>query len=180
MDISFFERKAGVENPALMSRAEDWVIDSRRFVERRNVIEAMLAPGLLERLDDEVVEDFAPITVRIEVARSPRGLPGLRVRLDGVVSVECQRCMNPVEVNLAPRARFELVDTEAALDADDDDHWDAVLHAERFDLLHLLEDELLLALPFAPMHEACAPPADSAAGEKVMPFALLAGLKRKQ
>ena len=169
-----------MENPALMSQAEDWVIDSRRFVERRNVIEAMLAPELLERLDDEVVEDFAPIAVHVEVARSPRGLPGLRVRLDGVVRLECQRCMNPVEVKLAPRVRFELVDTEAALDADDDDRWDAVLQSARFDLLHLLEDELLLALPFAPMHETCAPPADSTAGEKIMPFALLAGLKKKQ
>lgn len=162
-----------------MSQAEDWVIDSRRFVERRYGIDAMLAPELLGRLDDEVVEDFAPIAVHIEVARSPRGLSGLRVRLDGVVSVECQRCMNPVLVKLAPRVRFELVDTEAALDVDDDDRWDVVLHAERFDLLHLLEDELLLALPFAPMHETCAAPADSAVGERIMPFALLAGLKKK-
>ncbi len=162
-----------------MSQAEDWVIDSRRFVERRYGIDAMLAPELLGRLDDEVVEDFAPIAVHIEVARSPRGLSGLRVRLDGVVSVECQRCMNPVLVKLGPRVRFELVDTEAALDVDDDDRWDVVLHAERFDLLHLLEDELLLALPFAPMHETCAAPADSAVGERIMPFALLAGLKKK-
>ena len=168
-----------MEDRALMSQAEDWVIDSRRFVERRGSIEATLTLELLERLDDEVVEDFAPIAVHVEVARSPRGLSGLRVRLDGVVSVECQRCMNPVEVRLAPRVRFELVDAEAALDADDDDRWDAVLHSERFDLLHLLEDELLLALPFAPMHEACAAPARSSAGEKAMPFALLAGLKKK-
>lgn len=168
-----------MEDRALMSQAEDWVIDSRRFVARRGSIDATFTPGLLERLDDEVVEDFAPIVVHVEVARSPRGLAGLRVWLDGVVSMECQRCMSPVEVRLAPRVRFELVDTEAALDADDDDSWDAVLHSERFDLLHLLEDELLLALPFAPMHETCTAPADNSVREKVMPFAQLAGLKKK-
>lgn len=162
-----------------MSQPEDWVIDSRRFVERRDSIDASLTAELLERLDDEVVEDFAPIAAHVEIARSPRGLSGLQVRLDGVVSVECQRCMSPVEVRLAPRVRFEFVESEAALDADDDDRWDPVLHSERLDLLHLLEDELLLALPFAPMHEACRAPADNASGEKVLPFALLASLKKK-
>ena len=175
----FSEQKVGVENQVSRSQAEDWVLDSRQFVARHDAIDAMLAPALLERLAEEVVAAFAPVEVHVETARSPRGLPGMRVRLDGTVQVQCQRCMTPVAVRLAPRVRFELVDTESALDADDDDQWDAVLHSERFDMLHLLEDELLLALPFAPMHAACEPPADSEAGEKVMPFAALAGFKTR-
>jgi uncharacterized protein len=58
-----------------------------------------------------------------------------------------------------------------------------------FDLMGLIEDELLMALPLVPMHEAClsehAPTSedDAAAGlaEKPNPFAVLATLKtRKQ
>ena len=96
-----------------------------------------------------------------------------------MVKLQCQRCMSPVQVGLAPRAWVELVDSDAALDADDDDKWDALRNSERFDLLHLLEDELLLALPYAPMHDKCEPAASTTAGEKIMPFAALARLKVK-
>ena len=168
-----------MENQVSRSQTEDWVLDSRQFVARHEVIDTVLPPALLERLAEEVVAAFPPVEVHVETVRSPRGLPGMRVRLDGNVQVQCQRCMTPVTVRLAPRVRFELVETESALDNDDDDQWDAVLHSERFDMLHLLEDELLLALTFAPMHAVCKPPANSEAGEKVMPFAALAGFKRR-
>ncbi len=168
-----------MENQVSRSQAEDWVLDSRQFVVRHEVIDAVLPATLLERLAEEVAAAFPPVEVHVETVRSPRGLPGMRVRLDGAVQVQCQRCMLPVSVRLAPRVRFELVETESALDTDDDDQWDAVLHSERFDMLHLLEDELLLALPFAPMHAACEPPANSEVGEKVLPFAALASFKRR-
>ena len=37
---------------------------------------------------------------------------------------------------------------------------------------------LLLAVPYAPMHEACEPAGATAAGDRVSPFAALAQLKR--
>ena len=89
----------------------------------------------------------------------------------------CQRCMQPVEVGIRRKARFELVDSSSALDADDDDEWDRLLHSDRFDLIHLVEDEMLLALPYSPRHEQCEAVQRANAGEKVSPFAGLAALK---
>ena len=156
---------------------DGWTIDTRRFCERKESLFAALGPEDLPRLDAEVIEDFAPVEVNVGVVVSPRGLSGLFVDLDGAVMLTCQRCMQPVEVGIRRRALFELVDSSSALDADDDDDWDRLLHSDRFDLIHLVEDEMLLALPYSPRHDRCETVERTSAGEKVSPFAGLAALK---
>ncbi len=54
-----------------------------------------------------------------------------------------------------------------------------------FDLVELIEDELLLALPLVPRHEMCTQPLESAADpvafdERVNPFDVLGELKLKR
>ena len=158
----------------------DWLIDARRFVAERAVLEGQVPAGLLSRLCEEVEEPPAPFKVRVEGLRSPRGKDGLVLTLEGRVRLICQRCMKPVDLELSPTARFELVSTEAELDADEDDEWDPLMAAERLDLLPVIEDELLLALPYAPMHDRCEPVGRLEAGERVMPFAALGALKKSR
>ena len=43
----------------------------------------------------------------------------------------------------------------------------------------LVEDEILLSLPVAPRHEQCVVPGAAVAGERINPFAALAGFKGK-
>ncbi len=124
---------------------------------------------------------------------------GMRARLDGagasdalivvadaVLSMQCQRCLQPVEVLLHVDRRFFFVegeDSAAALDAEADDDVLAVQPA--FDLRALIEDELLLSLPLIPRHEVCPEPLplpladEDDAAAKVLPFAGLAALKKR-
>ena len=160
---------------------EQWVIETRRFCARRGVIEGLLVPAQLERLSREVAEPFAPLSARVEAVRSPRGVDGLLVKLNGAVKLQCQRCMYPVEISVATTARFELVGSDSALDANlDDDEWDAIRDSEHLELLPLLEDELILAMPFAPMHDACEPAVQSDTGVRRNPFADLAEIAAKR
>ena len=160
---------------------EQWVIETRRFCARQGVIEGALVPAQLERLSLEVVEPFAPLSARVEAARSPRGVDGLLVKLDGVVKLQCQRCMDPVEISVATTARFEFVGSDGAQDANlDDDEWDAIRDSEHLELLPLIEDELLLAIPFAPMHDACEAAVQSDTGVRRNPFAALAEIAAKR
>ena len=138
---------------------------------------ASLGPSRLSRLALEAMEPFAPIDITLRVVTSPRGLSGLRMDLSGAILQVCQRCMMPVEIDVGRRALFEMVDSTAALDADDDEHWDRMLHSDRFDLLQVVEDELLLALPFSARHAACEPAGTPAVIAKAMPFAGLAVLR---
>jgi uncharacterized protein len=171
-----------VANAGAVKR-EDWVVDAFRFAEGASVLSGRLDCAALPRLADECLEDFQPFEARVAGVHSPRGKPGLEVWLRGSVRVECQRCLNPLDLVLAPHAGFELAGSEAQAEAqsvglDEDEVWDAVVGTERFDLGQLCEDELLLAVPFAPMHDVCTPAAPAEAGEKVSPFAALARLKK--
>lgn len=110
----------------------------------------------------------------------------LHVEASAHVPRECQRCLQPVAVPLSVDRWVRFVDDEAtaaALDADSDD--DVLVVSRSLDLLALVEDELLLAMPLVPMHEACPtrlvpPGAELPAAEepRAHPFAALAALKR--
>lgn len=103
------------------------------------------------------------------------------------VQLTCQRCLKPVSEAIEVDRWIRFVDTEAeaaALDADSDD--DVLALPRHLDARELIEDELLLALPLVPRHDACPEPLVHAEedepaeeeGERPNPFAKLAALKR--
>ena len=101
------------------------------------------------------------------------------------LALECQRCLRPVGAAVQVTRSILFVhgeDTAAQLDTDSDD--DVLALTRSLDLRELIEDELLLALPLVPRHEACLVPLQAPAADQVAddpqpkPFAALAGLKR--
>ena len=100
----------------------------------------------------------------------------------------CQRCLRVVDTPLQVDQWYRFVATEEIAMAEDDEADEDLLVMEpQFDLLALLEDELLMALPVVPMHEHCPlePPTQAEVpdvgitDEKPNPFAVLAQLKKK-
>ena len=108
----------------------------------------------------------------------------LHIRAASSLALECQRCLQPVEVAVELKRSFLFVQGEelaAQLDAETDD--DVLAMPRALDLQALVEDELLLAMPLVPRHEVCPEPLpvridDDAAGDMPHPFAALAALKR--
>lgn len=112
----------------------------------------------------------------------------LHLQAQAEVALNCQRCLAPAIQVIEVDQWFRFVDTEAEAEAQDDEADEDVLVLEsQLDLLALLEDELLMALPLVPMHEQCPSPPSFQAGEaeltpevaKPHPFAALALLKKK-
>jgi uncharacterized protein len=82
--------------------------------------------------------------------------PSLQIEASTEVTLECQRCLQPMRLALEAERLIYFVEGEdaaAALDADNDD--DVLALAPALDLQALVEDELLLALPLVPRHEVC-------------------------
>ena len=108
----------------------------------------------------------------------------LEIRLDGSVPLECQRCLQAFAWPVAQVITLLLARDErelALLDEGDDAH-EVILASEPQNALTLIEDEVLLALPFAPRCERpeCAGhPVRSRDPNATQPsaFAALAGLK---
>ena len=95
--------------------------------------------------------------------------------------VVCQRCLRPFAYPLSAHGRFVLTTDDASLEADeaDDDAPEPLQATTRLDVAALVEDELILALPYAPRHQVC-PAEDGEAApsaRRESPFAALAGWK---
>lgn len=121
--------------------------------------------------------------------RQPKGGKAelwLHVGCQADVALTCQRCLKPVQEAIEVDRWIRFVETEAeaaALDLDSDD--DVLALPRHLDARELLEDELLLALPLVPRHDACPEPLpqgdepdEAAEEERPNPFAKLAALKR--
>lgn len=146
----------------------------------------------LPRLAADVPADapaVAPVAWQAHAQLRPR--PGasdqlwLHLQAQAQVPLLCQRCLAPVVELLEVDRWFRFVETEAQADAQDDEAEEDLLVMEpQFDLLDLLEDELLMAQPLVPMHERCPDPPvfrageDAAPEDRPHPFAALAQLKK--
>lgn len=111
----------------------------------------------------------------------PGSGPALIGEANCIVTVRCQRCLEPFELTLQASLRLGVVRDEAAGQRLPDD-MEPLLCAQGQEVAvaELIEDELLLALPDYPRHAdgQCQPatvPAQPAA--KRQPFAALATLK---
>lgn len=113
----------------------------------------------------------------------------LHVGAHVAMPLTCQRCLGPVNVPLAFARDYRFVGTEAEAEAQDEASEEDVLAISRnFNLLELIEDELLMELPPVPKHDECPVPvqfqtADADFGdepaEKPNAFAVLGQLKKK-
>jgi len=107
----------------------------------------------------------------------------------GRLELVCQRCMQPVTVEVDEPLKLMVVREE--LEGEPGGYEPVVSDPARLDLRWLVEEQMLLALPLVPMHERedCAPAGglrnstpqpDEAPGETQRPFRDLRNLLRRQ
>lgn len=115
--------------------------------------------------------------------------PWLHLAAHATLSLVCQRCLGPVDVPVSFERDFRFVATEALAEVEDEEsEEDVLVLSKSFNLLELIEDELLMGMPPVPKHDECPKPvklqvADAAfqevPSEKPNPFAVLQRLKNK-
>ncbi|UUM21218.1 DUF177 domain-containing protein [Mycoavidus sp. SF9855] len=81
----------------------------------------------------------------------------LRLALQGQLWLACQRCLEPYEEQLAIDIWYRVVESNAQADAVpvNDEQVDVIVGSRRFDLIDLIDEELLLSLPLVPKHAVC-------------------------
>ena len=150
----------------------------------------------MERLAQETLGPQPDLAVTWKASAELRAGSGaeadiwLHLQATTTLPLTCQRCMGAAATPIAVDQWYRFVATEeVAMAEDDQSEEDLLVIAPQFDLLAVLEDELLMALPLVPMHEHCpvAPVLGvgdielvNAAAEKPNPFAVLAQLKKEK
>jgi uncharacterized protein len=168
-------------------------VDVRRFAELGGELDGDDPVQNFARLRAETEEPGRAGAVhweaRGELRNASHHQPQIWVHLQAgaTLPLVCQRCLRPVDVALAVDRSFRFVSDEATAAAEDDEAEEDLLALSRnFDLLELVEDELLMEVPVAPMHEVCPEPVkmsvvdpafETAGAERENPFAILGKLK---
>lgn len=154
------------------------LIDGFPFAEAGGALQGLWPVEGFTRLRDLLNSTAGELQYELRGARDDLGRLGLRVRLAGMLQLTCQRCLGALPYPLEINSLLILVHSEAEIETQsvDPDSPDRVLGAKEMDVGALLEDEILLAVPFAPRHQECAGAADRRGAAQASPFADLRGL----
>jgi uncharacterized protein len=129
----------------------DGAFDAFGLAAREQEIAGKVDASSLPRVADRLAPGTAPIQWHIAGMTDASGRPALEVRLDGEVQLECQRCLRPFTWPVAQSTVVLLARDERELaQLDADDAHEVILAAAPIAALTLVEDELVLTLPFAP------------------------------
>ena len=155
--------------------------DAFVFARNSGSLNGVLAVSAMDRLHDLLTDVAGEVIWQMEGYRGERGEAMLHLTVSGSISLACQRCLGAISFELEVDRLLELVPADADLSQDEleDDSRDYLPVEKELDVAELVEDEILLSLPVAPRHQRCGLPGAAGAGERVNPFAALAGLKGK-
>lgn len=154
------------------------VIDGFEFASAGASKEGDWPLGDFPRLRDMLASDAGKVHYSIEGMRDERERPGLRVRVSGMLQLRCQRCLEAMAFEVDSDETLVLAGSLAEIHAEPADAHaaDRVVAGREMPVRDLVEDELILAVPYAPRHESCTTRPSPDAEAKPSPFAGLRGL----
>lgn len=163
---------------------EQVVINSAEFARNHETLRASVAIEKLGRLHDLLHSGEGELEYALTGRRDKEGKLFLTCSVNGVLQLRCQRCLEAMPYQLSLESELELAEEEPdwAVMPEEDESADLIKADPKLDVPALIEDEILLALPMAPMHEAadCKSGADvKAASTKKNPFSVLESLKTR-
>lgn len=159
------------------------LIDSAEFARQHSILTGEALVSELVRLHDALADQAGKILFELSGRIGTQGRLRLLLRMSGRLLLTCQRCLEPLEHEVASEREFVLVmpgDPETDI-AEEGDTIDYVPADPQLDVIGLVEEELVLSLPMSAMHSAgsCWPAWRIAEGTmKASPFSKLAALKR--
>ncbi len=171
-------------------------LDVRAFAQNAAHLAGELMLSKLERLTQDLYRlesDFSLRTLQWKAHGESLAVAAgvaqswLHLGIQGQVPLQCQRCLQAMTHDLAIERHFRFVRDEMEANAQDDDsEEDLLVASKQFNLADLIEDEIIMALPFASAHEVCPVPVklqassedfEAALNEKPRAFAALGELK---
>ena len=137
----------------------------------------------LQRLQTMLHDDRGELIYNLDFSIDANGLYRIGGEIGASVGMLCQRCLEPMRVEITQSVCLGIVRDMMEANNLSPEYEPLMLVEETFSLFELVENELILALPFSPMH----PPGDCAGGQileklnnnqRQNPFAKLAEFKQ--
>ncbi len=158
------------------------VIHSVEFAREGGELNGVIPLKSMARLHDQLASLEGQVQWHLTGGVDKIERPFLRLQVKVDLELVCQRCLKAMPFRIGADTVLVQFPDEETLDAAvaQDEDLEGILFEPELDVEMLVEDEVLLALPYAPRHETCDPTGDkkvSAGNAKPNPFAVLAQLK---
>jgi uncharacterized protein len=155
-------------------------IDTLEFARNGLRLESRAAVAEFARLTEQLFDTDGMLDYRLEGGRDARERPRLKLSVSGEIHLKCQRCLGRLPYDVEVDASLLVLTTDAAATTDELDDLDGVPADGHADVLALVEDEVLLAIPYAARHPEgeCAAPRAVHEGPESSAFAALEKLRR--
>lgn len=164
-------------------------VDTRKIFTQEGLIAGRVGLEKLDRLPANLADKQGTVTVSLQFYTDDSARRRIAGSLEAELNVICQRCLDPLHINLQDSIDLVLVhDTEAAINLDRElEPWIAEEH--KLSLTSLVAEQLILAMPLVSYHEdgPCArqkcysskqdKAAESETEQRDNPFAVLEALK---
>jgi uncharacterized protein len=149
----FFDRAVQKYYHARLMSAQT-VIDSLEFAGTGQTLRGSLAVPELTRLKDSLADLSGEVEFVLKGSCDARRRPVLMLEVSGLLHLQCERCLEPLDFPLRLSNTLLLVSTgDAAAGEFDDEDPEWVEASGAFDVRALIEDEIILSLPYALQHE---------------------------
>jgi len=167
-------------------------LDPFRLAQNGLTIEGQLPLSDLPRLAQLLLSDEGEVSIKMAFDVDEIGTAYMKGEFSVVGSITCQRCMEPMLLDLNVNCLLAMVIGERKVEGltEQYDPW-VLENSDPVLLSTVVEDELILSLPLVPKHQqACLPDEAWSVGDSmidesiddkpVSPFAVLSTLKTKK
>ena len=108
----------------------------------------------MRRLADSVHKPDGEVRVELSFGHDQSGRPCVRGTIEGTLELVCQRCLAGLPYRCDINVNLALVASEQGTEELQPGYEPLVVADTPLSLSELVEDELILALPFVPAHES--------------------------
>lgn len=124
-------------------------VDATLLAARGAAIERTIQLSDLPRLTEWSAGESAQLAVKFFMAERRVAMQG---RAAAMLKLTCQRCLGPMLAPVDDQFDVVIVDSETEMDQLPERQEAIIADAARLDLVWLLEEQLLLAMPLVPAH----------------------------
>jgi uncharacterized protein len=160
-------------------------VDPRKLADREVNISGTVAVKDMAELSQMLVHGDVDVFADLQFSRDELRIRTIMGDVKATVPVECQRCLEPVDVELEAKLNLAISYNEEKAQTLPKYYDPLIVEEDELELLPLLEQELILSMPIVSYHSNCSVQTSFGDGntvdvketEKPNPFSVLAALK---
>lgn len=162
-------------------------VDTRKIFTQASTLSGSIGLSRLNRIKEYLAEDDISVQAELRFSVDDSGRKHIVGELKASLPVECQRCLEPLRIELADEFNLVLVADETVAKSLEKQYDPLVVEENKIYLADLIDEQLVLAMPIVNYHQSgpCSE-AKSYATEQTetedmasdSPFAVLATLKK--